>query len=50
MCVNREFNINTVLSSGETQDLQKFSPSDVKPSFVPYPNCLTRYDIAIIYI
>ncbi|XP_073350691.1 mitogen-activated protein kinase kinase kinase 14 [Pagrus major] len=25
----------------ETQDLQKFSPSDVKPSFVPYPNCLT---------
>lgn len=50
MCVDWDFNINTVLSSGETQDLQKFSPSDVKPSFVPYPNCLTRYDMAIVLL
>lgn len=46
--MDREFNINNVPPSGETQDSQEFSPSCFERSFVPSPNCFTsRYDITM---
>lgn len=47
-CTWTEFNMNFVLSSGETQDSQEFSPSCFERSFVPSPNCFTsRYDFSL---
>lgn len=48
-CTWKEFNMNVVHSTGETQDSQEFSPSCSERSFVPSPNCfISRYDCCIM--